>query len=223
MKQIRLFSASTKNGTTEEPLIVQCRDKLKPHLRYFDIEYKNTLPLAKIYNRQLNNADRDYLILCHDDLIIEDNFLIDKINEAMKVYDIVGLAGIKAPITVKPPCLWHLMGDQRNMSGAVAHFDKTSNKRFMTNYGLSPDRVIILDGVFLVLNTEKIVAKGLTFDENNPAGFHFYDIMLCLDANKLGLKCGTWPIWCTHNSHGLEKPTEDWLKGQQYFLNKYNN
>jgi len=221
MKNIQIISASQTNKYS---LLMESWDQDSFPEIQVRLNQNNTLPLAQVYNKYLTSEyENDYLIFCHDDLQIEDMFLIDKINEAMKTYDIVGLAGMKAPITIKPPCLWHLMGERQNMSGAVAHFDKTSNKRFMTTYGPTPERVIMLDGVFMAVNVKRILEKGLRFDENNPAGFHFYDIMFCLDANKLGLKCGTWPIWCTHKSHGLEKPTEDWIKGQQYFLQKYNS
>jgi len=140
----------------------------------------------------------------------------------MEQYDIVGLAGIKAPITIKEPCLWHLMGPSSQYTGAVAHFDKNETQRFMTSFGKTPERVILLDGVFLAINTEKILEKGLRFDEKNPANFHFYDLNFSLDANNLKLKLGTYPIWITHKSHGLEQVTEDWINGQKYFLQKYN-
>lgn len=185
----------------------------------------NTDSLASICNKEIEyEANKNKILVCvHDDCIIEDLFLPEKLNEAINQYDIIGLAGIKAPITIKPPCLWHLMGHPSQYSGAVAHFDKGDlNHRFMTTYGKTPERVILLDGVFLAINIEKILKKGLRFDERNPAKFHFYDLNLSLDANQLGLKLGTWPIWVTHKSHGLEQPSEDWIKGQEYILKKYS-
>jgi hypothetical protein len=92
----------------------------------------------------------------------------------------------------------------------------------MTNFGPSPARVILLDGVFLAINAETVFKTPLRFDETNPAHFHYYDLCFCLDANKYGLRLGTYPIWATHVSHGLESPTEEWQKGENYFLQKYN-
>lgn len=190
-----------------------------------EVVYSNTESLAKVYNRSLISENKDtILIFCHDDLLIEDLFLYKKLNAAMELFDIVGLAGIQAPIQIKHPCLWHLMGPREQYSGAVAHFDKDSDvNRCMTTFGPSPKRCVLLDGVFLAINTNRILEKGLRFDENNPAKFHFYDLNFCLDANKLGLKLGTYPIWATHKSHGLENMSQDWLNGEQYFLNKYRN
>lgn len=216
MKNFRIFSASKK----EFPEQTLVRWTYPDHSH---IICNNTKPLAQVYNQFLIPAYKDdILIFCHDDCVIEDVLLGHKLNEAMNHYDIVGLAGIKAPVTIKPPCLWHLMGDRGNLSGAVAHFEnKSLNKRFMTSFGPTPERVILLDGVFLAVNMERILEKGLKFDEKNPAGFHFYDLNFSMDANQLGLKLGTWPIWVTHESHGLANPSEDWLKGQTYLLEKY--
>jgi len=215
MLDIKIYSASSKSVGENQLITRTYSDRV--HLIN-----NNTLSLAKVYNQFIIPENKDYyLIFAHDDLIIEDALLVDKINEAMKTYDVIGLAGIKAPIAIKPPCLWHLMGNKNQYSGAVAHFDKNSEKRFMTSFGITPERVILLDGVFLAINTKRILESGLRFDENNPANFHFYDLNFCLDANNLGLKLGTYPIYCTHKSHGLEKPTNDWINGQNYFLSKY--
>lgn len=228
MKDIKIISA-TKDSYRFNTKIHNFIDYYESHDFanqpdiYGEIVTHNTRSLPEVYNRYINESNRNtILIFAHDDLLIEDLFLLKKLNEAMKSYDVVGLAGMKAPISIKEPCLWHLMGDRNNMSGAVAHFEKDSdNNRFVTNFGVTPARVILLDGCFIAINTEKILEKGLRFDENNPAKFHFYDLNFSLDANKLGLRLGTWPIFCTHSSHGLENMSEEFLKGQEYFIKKW--
>lgn len=228
MKQIKIISttkAQFKETYYKDNELLEIQKTLNTSMPFvsFEVVYNNTEALSKVYNRYINNDNKDYiLVFVHDDLCIEDVLLHKKLNKAMESYDVVGLAGIKAPITIKEPCLWHLMGDRKNMSGAVAHYEKEpSIKRFMTSFGPMPERVVLLDGVFLAINTEKILEKGLKFDENNPAKFHFYDLHFSLDANNLGLKLGTWPIWCTHKSPGLENVTQEWLEGQKYFINKW--
>jgi hypothetical protein len=225
-KKIQIISATktslkeTVKDKKELLLIAQSIDYIDAT---FHIKHDNSESLAKVYNKYITNEFKnDILVFCHDDAIIEDALLNKKLNDATEQFDIVGLAGIKAPITLKSPALWHLMGNPSQYSGAVAHFDKDGSRRFMTSFGPMPERVVLLDGVFLAINTERILEKGLQFDENNPAKFHFYDLNFSLDANKLGLKLGTWPIWCTHRSHGLENPTEEWKTGESYFLQKYS-
>jgi hypothetical protein len=225
MKDIKIVSATNKK-LEHETLLYETIDFYETQESENYIRYKmycnNTESLAKIYNKEitLNNSNK-IVVFVHDDVVIEDLFLVDKLNEAMQQFDIIGLAGIKAPIALKNPALWHLMGPPTQYSGAVAHFEKNGPRRFMTTFGPTPERVVLLDGVFLAINTERILEKGLKFDEKNPAKFHFYDMNFCIDANKLGLKLGTWPIWITHKSHGLETVSKDWLVGQDYLLQKY--
>jgi len=225
MKTVKIISATSKSQI-EDTLLFKCMDMYSDLTSLF-INFKfilnNTKALAEVYNTEINDPENkdNILLFVHDDCIIEDLFLYRKLNKAMEQFDVVGLAGIKAPIQIKQPCLWHLMGPATQYSGAVAHFDKGSDeKRFMTSFGKTPERVILLDGLFLAINTKKVMEKGLLFDENNPAKFHFYDLNFSLDANKLGLKCGTYPIWVTHASHGLEQVTQDWIDGQTYFIAK---
>jgi hypothetical protein len=228
-KRIQIVSA-TKHDQITDTILAKCLKKYCPvgdnlsDAISYSIKTNNRDSLAKVYNKEIENPynKNKILVFVHDDVIIEELFLQEKLNEAMELYDIVGLAGIKAPITIKEPCLWHLMGPASQYSGAVAHFDKNETQRFMTSFGKTPERVILLDGVFLAINTKKILEKGLRFDEKNPANFHFYDLNFSLDANNLKLKLGTCPIWITHKSHGLEQVTEDWINGQKYFLQKYN-
>lgn len=225
MKRIKVISATSKTDE-KDTLLFKSIFQYKDHSCRItaNIKTQNIESLAKVYNKAINNPDnRDtILVFTHDDFLIEDLFLQEKLHKAMEDVHIVGLAGVKAPIQIKQPCLWHLMAPPSQYSGAVGHFEKdNTEKRFMTAFGKTPERVILLDGVFIAINTEEILKKGLRFDENNPAKFHFYDLNFCLDANKLGLKCGTYPIWGTHRSHGLEQVTQDWIEGQNYFIAKY--
>jgi hypothetical protein len=225
MKDIKIVSATSKKQENETLLYKNIdfyeTQESENYIRY-QMYCNNIESLAKVYNKELTLNNKDKIVLfVHDDVVIEDLFLVDKLNEAIQQFDIIGLAGIKAPIALKSPALWHLMGPPTQYSGAVAHFEKNGPRRFMTSFGPTPERVVLLDGVFLAINIERILEKGLKFDESNPAKFHFYDLNFCLDANKLGLKLGTWPIWVTHKSHGLEQTSKDWLVGQDYLLKKY--
>ncbi len=185
----------------------------------------NTKSLSEIYNTFINETYKhEIIVFIHDDVTIDHRNLKETINNAINEYDIIGVAGIKAPITLKEPCLWHLTGPQTQYSGAIAHFKSNEpNKRFMTSFGLTPERVVLLDGVFLAVNVEKLLKCDIKFDTTNPARFHYYDLDFCLTANKAGLKLGTWPIWLTHKSHGLTNPDAEFISGQKWFLNKWCN
>lgn len=194
------------------------------NLRLFE---NNTRGLAELYNKCIVESNSDYIIFCHDDVSIEDSQLPEKIDQAIgddSEFAICGVAG-NQKCRVQDKNLWHLMGDRESMSGAVAHYTgKDDTECFMTNFGVTPKRCILLDGVFLAVNVKKIREVGLKFDEDCPAKFNHYDLNFCMRANELDLKMTTWPIWIVHKSHGLSDINqEDWNKGNEYFKKKWIN
>lgn len=182
--------------------------------------YKNKLPLPRIYNSFIN--DEEYItVLAHDDLLIKDLKWIEKLKYALEKYDVVGLAGASTA-KITPPCLWHLMSTRETHRGRVTHVNENGKDTFVTNFG-PQGRVLILDGLFLAFKTKNIHKAGVKFDENNPAGFHFYDIDFCLTCNSKKLKLGTIDIDAVHNSHGLRQYTDIWLSGQAWFMQKFSD
>ena len=75
-----------------------------------------------------------------------------------------------------------------------------------------------LDGQFICF-TRKAVEAGLKFDEKFQ--FHFYDMDVCLAANKLGLKVGTAPILATHQSLGQSVMNPEFMTSQKQFIDKW--
>jgi hypothetical protein len=181
--------------------------------------------LSKRYNDILDKCiDKyEYIIFVHDDVYIDDARVIEKLDEAHKEFDIVGLAGGLHP-KIQTPALWHLMCGGfhgGNLRGAVAHY-ADDTKLFMTNFGVTPCRVTILDGLFLSIKTEAVKKTGWRFNENYT--FHHYDIASCLDANKKKMKLGVAPIWVIHKSPGLLNPNDNmFLESQEKFIREYSN
>jgi hypothetical protein len=192
----------------------------------FPIQFttNNTNSLASVYNHYITNTYKDEtLIMAHDDLYIDDDRLEAKVFKALKQYDVVGLAGTTGPLNIKEPALWHIMGGPReNFRGSVAHYTNDT-QCYSTSFGLTPDRVLLIDGLFMAVKVKTLLDKGIKFDESNPSRFHFYDLDFCLQCNQVGLKIGVWPIWCIHKSPGLREYTPEFLKGQEWFINKWSN
>lgn len=192
----------------------------------FEILYSasNTAGLSINYNNIIAKYqdDFDYIIFLHDDVYVDDFNICNKLIKAHKQYDIVGLAGGINPV-LQEPVLWHLMcgGFQsKNLRGAVAHY-ALENTIFMTSFGPTPSRVVILDGLFLSLKMESVKNSRFKFNENYT--FHHYDIASCLDANSLKLKLGVYPIWVIHNSPGLLNPNDKlFLASEKKFINEYS-
>ena len=186
------------------------------------IKISNNDNIGKHYNKVLNmavNEGYDCVVLMHDDVQVDDHRWSEKVQEAFKDYDVVGLAGAKN-IQIKEPALWHLMSDQSQWSGAVAH-PTNVDQIHVTSFGPTPSRCLVLDGLFLAVKVSSIT-DNIRFDENIPAIAHHYDVDFCLQANKHKLKLTTWPIWAIHRSCGLEERTDEFMTSQKYFLDKWD-
>lgn len=222
-KQLYFVSATAKKHK-EETLIFKSLNQMFQlgiiKAGSYSIITDNKEPLAKVYNRFLTKFYKDKIVVfVHDDVMLEDMFIKPKLNDAMKTFDIVGVAGTLPHIEVRKPALWHIMGEKSGHRGVVNHF---VNGHFSaTNFGETPSRVLLLDGVLMAVNTQKVLESGLTFDESNPAGFHFYDMNFSMDANVKKLKMGVYPIMLTHLSPGLQNANEEFHKGQDYFIEKW--
>lgn len=183
------------------------------------VKLNNTRGLAKVYNEFLDTAIKekfDYVIFVHDDVHLEHDPR-PKLEKLFQEFDIIGVAGC-SKAEIKSPALWHLMG-QGNLHGAVAH--KHADKKYMTSFGAYPQRVVMIDGVFMAFNRKAI--ETVRFDENCPSKFHFYDLNLCTRALQKGLKIGVGDIIITHESPGLREFTEDWKAGEKYYLEQYGS
>ena len=145
-------------------------------------------------------------------------------------YDVVGLAGCVDP-KIQHPALWHIMGgDMGNLRGTVVHAVKGSdqvlgcheNAVHATAFGPTPSRVVLIDGLFIAVNTKMIKEKGIKFDTSNPCIAHHYDLDFSLQCHKAGLKVGVWPIHVIHDSPGLTSLNDkQWKMGNDWFLNKW--
>ena len=57
------------------------------------IAYQNTDGLPTVYNRRITSKDpAEILVFVHDDVWIEDLYVSDRLLEALKGFDVVGLA-----------------------------------------------------------------------------------------------------------------------------------
>jgi glycosyltransferase involved in cell wall biosynthesis len=189
----------------------------------FFFKENNTQPLPVVYNKAIDFAieeNADYLVLCHDDIIIESD-LTYKLPTLFEQFDVIGVAGT-TECKLEEPALWHLMGGGfggGKLHGAVAHGNV--NQKSMTAFGFYPHRVILIDGVFMAISRK--VFEKVRFDETNPAGFHFYDLDYSLSCHKEKFKIGVGDIPITHASPGLREFTPEFLEGQKWFLEKWKD
>lgn len=221
MKKILLVCATQKNeedfwADTTTGMSVKRHIECK-NIDETEIAFSNSKGLCEVYNQFLIEKYKDYIILfVHDDIIIQDINLKLKLNDAIKDFDIVGVAGT-SEFGLKSPVVWH-NSPKTKWSGAVGH--PVAEGQLQVNYfGPWPRQCMVLDGLFLAINTEKILESKVKFDEQFK--FHFYDLAFCVDAHMAGHTLGTWDIPLTHFSHG-DYNNDEWRESENKFIKKYS-
>jgi len=186
------------------------------------IVYNNKkVGLPEYYNSVINNKENnkyDVVVLCHHDITLEYANL-NTLHEGLKKYDILGVAGGLNP-TIKDKNLWHWMMTKEYYRGFAGHFADDSELMYITQFGPSPARVTLLDGVFLALDIKKVRGTGARFDERFM--WHHYDIDFCLTCNTYKLKLGVWPVLLYHQSPGLRNIDDShWNESNRKFIEKW--
>lgn len=182
------------------------------------LEYVNNgeYSLSEIYNKGLSESKNDIVIFCHDDLIFETNNWGRKITKHFNrnpEYGILGVAGTK--YLDSNGKWWEVFN---NMYGIVNH--QHEGKKWTSSYskdiGNKIEDVIIVDGLFIVVNKKNIKHK---FDETIK-GFHFYDLGFCLPNFIDGVKVGViFDVRLTHLSIG--QTNQEWENNRIEFATKY--
>lgn len=172
--------------------------------------------LSKIYNSELSPEP---LCFIHDDVVVSSFWWRDIIEEGLKHFDIVGVAGNKR--TFPGQRSWYLAetglshDHLYNLSGAIAQGTDWcgSLKQCFGPLG----EVKTLDGVMLAANGKKLIEADVAFDQDFK--FHFYDMAFCARARAAGLTMGTIPLPLVHNSIG--KFDASWFEASKTYSRKY--
>lgn len=167
------------------------------------IAFENQRGLPDVYNAQINAPEgHGILIFIHDDVWIDDYFLVDRVISGLKKFDVIGIAGNRRRVQNQPAWLFTdnnlTLDTHLNLSGSVAHGSQPFGA--ISVFGAAPAECELLDGVFLAAKKSGLTAAKVQFDPHFD--FHFYDMDFCRSARKSGLRLGTWPICLTHQSRG---------------------
>ncbi|WP_277184780.1 glycosyltransferase [Caballeronia sp. BR00000012568055] len=165
---------------------------------------KNSQGLSTIYNIAIEEARESpaILVFVHDDVHFCDVQWSHQIAEAVRMFDIVGVAGNARRVPRQPSWLFideHFTGDEKRfLSGIVGN-----GKGFpyeISNFGPSRRACKLLDGLLLAVDSDRLIQSGVRFDEQFD--FHFYDLDFCRQAELAHLTMGTWPLSVVHGSNG---------------------
>jgi GT2 family glycosyltransferase len=182
----------------------------------------NKAGLSTIYNRAIEHAKDNpaILVFIHDDVSLCDFFWVERIHEAMERFDIAGLAGNTRRMPRQPA--WAFSPDLKwdrpeFLSGVVGHGNGFPCD-IVSRFGPSGLECKLLDGLMLIVDSERLIESGVRFDEQFD--FHFYDVDFCRQAELKSLKMGTWPISVVHESGGAFGSAA-WRAGYERYLRKY--
>jgi GT2 family glycosyltransferase len=196
------------------------RDLFSQNKFEFVIVKGNKEGLSSLYNKYIEDPKytKDILLFVHDDVELEDMFLIEKLQNSP--YDVTGLAGTKKADMSLPPA-WHLMSKKEDWVGEVAHASTASDKKevWTTVFGPTNSRALLIDGLFIAVNVESVKEKQVKFDENFK--FHHYDLSFCIQCNKAKLKIGVLPIRVVHHGLGDSMLTDEWKESANIFKQIY--
>jgi hypothetical protein len=199
--------------------------KMYPFLSRVELRLfaENERGLSTVYNQAIEEV-KDFpaiLIFVHDDVYITDFFWVQRVLEALKLFNVVGAVGNKRRVPKQPG--WCFLNENlqadvgENLSGIVGH-GKGFPCNKLTFFGPALQEVKLLDGLFLAAPSQTLIDHNLRFDER--FSFHFYDLDFCRQVELKELKMGTCAISLVHESTGAFR-TDPWRHAYQVYLEKW--
>jgi hypothetical protein len=171
--------------------------------------------LAEGYNRGLDRAVGELVVLCHDDIAILCDDFAAKLRSYLARFDVIGVAG--ATTVTGPawdfagvPHLWCWVGHPLN--------DGRPTSVLAGLHGPCVVGAQALDGLFLA--GRRSAVESIRFDAQTFDGFHFYDLDFSYRAWKAGLACGVClDITIFHDSIGHY--SDDFMRYADRFREKF--
>ncbi len=188
-----------------------------------NIAFNNQLGLSELYNRSIQSANPDrILVFMHDDVWIDDLFFAERLNHGLANFDVIGVAGNSRRVPFQAG--WGFMDEEltpsesSDLRGSIAHGKEPFGE--IAAFGESPAECELLDGVILAARKSRLLEAQVAFDPIFK--FHFYDIDFCRAAREKKLRVGTWPIHLTHQSEGAFK-SAGWREMYARYLEKWTS
>ena len=189
-----------------------------PSPEVIPFENNGEYSLTEIYNRILEQSTNDIVVLCHDDIYFDSKNWGQKIINHFKRNDEYGILGLAGTTNMPKSGRW--WEDFSKMKGIVnhEHGGKKWESKYSNNLGNQLDSVVLVDGLFIVINKKKIKQN---FNQD-IGGFHFYDVDFSFRNFIEGVKIGVmYDVRVTHKSIG--QTNEQWEKNRELFAEKYKD
>jgi hypothetical protein len=174
--------------------------------------------LSQVYNEIIDESTNDILVLCHDDIYFDTNRWGKRLLRSFEKHSEYGILGVAGSTIMPKSGQW--WEDRSKMFGVVNH--EHEGKKWVSRYSQNEEhevkQTVIVDGLFISLNKNKIKKK---FDET-VEGFHFYDVQFTFQNHIEDVKVGViFNVRITHKSIGMTN--EKWENNRQIFANKYKD
>ena len=160
---------------------------------------------ARAYNRGLEKAQTDLVILAHQDVYFPIGWL-DSLHSTLDLLSLTvpdwGVLGVWGGVSEGPPGYMYWTG-----------VDGVAGKPFS-----GVREVRSLDEVVLILRR----SSGLRFDER-LSGFHMYGTDICLEAGRLGRKSYVFSGFCVHNTNVYNMLPLAFWKGCLFIRKKWKS
>ena len=174
---------------------------------------------SSLYNKVRPNDD-DIIILCHDDILIQDK--PEDFKKTLEEYltrKDVGFVGPAGAAYFTDECVWwnnmHLY--RGLLRGSATHGKLTDPKKWkITTYG-PPGSVVVLDGLFLAARGETLKKINLNKPKEFEGEWDYYDIWYTYQTWKQGLLNYAIPMKILHESSGEIQGRESWEKNRLAF------
>ena len=173
MSDILVISATrlTKIGFERRSLLASSlrRMSFDPRIKA-SISYKNRRGLPAVFNSRIVEENRGKILaFTHDDVRFDDYWLSARLDEGLRAYDVIGVAGCRRRYPNQASWAFTTLGMwdiAESLSGAVAHFP--GPREAMSYYGQAKRRCKLLDGLLIAVRASTLIACGLPLRRTVP-------------------------------------------------------
>jgi hypothetical protein len=192
----------------------------------YTVSFNNSSALADTFNPRITARDgAEVLVFAHDDVWLDDFFIVEHVAEGLNARDLIGVVGNRRRAPKQPG--WAFLerapdGELRWDDAANLRGDRARSDVFRAGGQLRSrgGRCELLDGVLLAAQRSRLADAGALFD---PAlRFPLYDLDFCRTARAKGLSLGTCPLAVKHQSGGSFGGPE-WERMYALYLEKWGD
>lgn len=159
----------------------------------------NKYTIFEAYQKGVETAKGQTLIFMHEDIIFRTKDWGKIVSETLQREKVAISGNIGGHIINETSLSWTSSG---YYSGQVYQIDGAESIFYDHSVQKLGDEVVAIDGMFFAIHKKLFDDGTLRWDCKTYNGFHFYDLDICMQAQKAGYKVIVTPIILEHHSKG---------------------